>query len=105
MHFMRFAKLFQKIMSAWISAFLKVMLLIYRYIISPLKPPSCRFYPTCSDYALQSIEKHGPLKGVWLTLRRLSRCHPWGSSGIDPVPSCKERDASSVMRTIASQHK
>lgn len=62
----------------------------YRYIISPLIGPVCRFQPTCSAYALEAIEKHGVSKGVWLTARRLARCHPvkWlgGSEGFDPVP-------------------
>jgi putative membrane protein insertion efficiency factor len=63
---------------------------VYRRFVSPLFPPSCRFLPTCSQYAIEAIEIHGPLKGVGLALRRLSRCHPltWlgGSSGFDPVP-------------------
>jgi putative membrane protein insertion efficiency factor len=62
----------------------------YRRFLSPLAPPSCRFHPTCSAYALEAIENHGPLKGPWLALRRLCRCHPipWlgGASGLDPVP-------------------
>ena len=58
----------------------------YRRAVSPLFPPRCRYIPTCSQYALQALRKHGPLKGSWLTLRRLSRCHPWGGSGYDPVP-------------------
>lgn len=58
----------------------------YQCCISPLTPPSCRFTPTCSQYALEALRKYGPLKGGWLTLRRLSRCHPWGGSGYDPVP-------------------
>lgn len=68
-----------------------VMLLLlpirfYQTAISPLTPPSCRFVPTCSEYAKEAITKHGPAKGLWLALRRLLRCHPWGGSGYDPVP-------------------
>jgi putative membrane protein insertion efficiency factor len=59
---------------------------IYQIFISPLKPPSCRFVPTCSAYAAEALKKHGPIKGGWLVLRRIARCHPWGGSGYDPVP-------------------
>jgi putative membrane protein insertion efficiency factor len=70
-----------------ILAFPLILLVkFYQYCISPLKPPCCRFTPTCSQYALQALRKHGPLKGGWLTLRRILRCHPWGGSGYDPVP-------------------
>lgn len=58
----------------------------YQRFISPLTPPACRFTPTCSQYALEAIQKHGPLKGLYLAVRRLLRCHPWGGSGYDPVP-------------------
>lgn len=58
----------------------------YQVCISPLKPPSCRFTPTCSQYALEALRKHGLFKGSWLTVRRILRCHPWGDSGYDPVP-------------------
>ncbi|MDE6191618.1 MAG: membrane protein insertion efficiency factor YidD [Muribaculum sp.] len=58
----------------------------YQLAISPMLPPSCRFVPTCSQYAIEALRKHGPLKGSWLTLRRILRCHPWGGSGYDPVP-------------------
>lgn len=58
----------------------------YRNFISSLTPPSCRFVPTCSQYAIEAIQKHGPFKGLYLTVRRLLRCHPWGGSGYDPVP-------------------
>ncbi len=61
-------------------------LLALRHCISPFTPPSCRFTPTCSQYAVEALRRHGPLRGSWLTLRRLSRCHPWGGSGYDPVP-------------------
>jgi putative membrane protein insertion efficiency factor len=63
----------------------------YRYFLSPLLPPSCRFTPTCSQYAIEAIQLHGPLKGLWLACRRLLRCHPvrflGGDSGFDPVPT------------------
>jgi len=66
---------------------------LYRRIVSPLLPPSCRFTPSCSAYALEALRIHGPARGLWLTVRRLSRCHPisWlgGSSGFDPVPHSK----------------
>ena len=58
----------------------------YQLCISPFTPPACRFTPTCSQYALEALRKYGPLKGGWLTLRRLARCHPWGGSGYDPGP-------------------
>lgn len=57
----------------------------YRLLISPLLPPSCRFTPTCSEYAMQAIEKYGALRGVYLGARRLLRCHPFHSGGYDPV--------------------
>jgi putative membrane protein insertion efficiency factor len=58
----------------------------YQVCISPLKPASCRFTPTCSQYALEALRKYGPFKGSWLALRRILRCHPWGGRGYDPVP-------------------
>lgn len=58
----------------------------YRLLISPLLPPSCRYTPSCSVYAMEAITKHGPLKGTWLAIKRISSCHPWGGSGYDPMP-------------------
>ena len=58
----------------------------YQRYVSPMLPPACRLTPTCSQYAIEAIQKHGALKGLWLALRRLLRCHPWGGSGYDPVP-------------------
>lgn len=58
----------------------------YRAAISPMLPPSCRFTPTCSEYAIEALRKHGPVKGLWLAIRRICRCNPWGGSGYDPVP-------------------
>lgn len=67
----------------------KILMLIiklYQKVISPLTPPSCRFYPTCSHYGLEAIETHGALKGSWLAIRRISKCHPFHEGGFDPVP-------------------
>ncbi len=58
----------------------------YKYLISPLLGPRCRFYPTCSEYAIESVERFGSMKGSWLALKRISKCHPWHSGGYDPVP-------------------
>ncbi len=58
----------------------------YQKAISPLTPPSCRFYPTCSHYGIEAIDKHGALKGSWLAVRRISKCHPFHAGGFDPVP-------------------
>lgn len=59
----------------------------YRRGISPFTPPACRFTPTCSAYALEAVEGHGAVRGGWLALRRIIRCHPWGGWGYDPVPA------------------
>jgi len=58
----------------------------YQRLVSPLLPPSCRFYPSCSQYALDAVTRHGALKGSWLAARRLTRCHPFHPGGFDPVP-------------------
>lgn len=58
----------------------------YQGAISPMLPPACRYTPTCSQYAIEALRKHGPAKGSWLAIKRICRCHPWGGSGYDPVP-------------------
>jgi len=58
----------------------------YQRFISPMFPPSCRFYPSCSEYTYQAVVKYGAIRGGWLGLRRISRCHPWNEGGYDPVP-------------------
>ncbi|MDE6198895.1 MAG: membrane protein insertion efficiency factor YidD [Muribaculaceae bacterium] len=68
------------------SMLLSLPIYFYRYCISPMLPPRCRFTPTCSQYAIEALRKHGPVKGLWLSVRRVLRCNPWGGSGYDPVP-------------------
>ncbi|BCA97176.1 putative membrane protein insertion efficiency factor [Legionella antarctica] len=58
---------------------------MYRYLISPLIKPCCRFYPSCSQYAISAIKQHGVVKGIWMAFKRLLRCHPWSRGGYDPV--------------------
>ena len=65
----------------------------YQVGISAWTPPICRFFPTCSEYAIEVIQAHGVLKGTWLAFRRLGRCHPWGSFGPDPVPPTEEMNS------------
>lgn len=67
------------------KAILLFAIRFYRRYLSPLKPPTCRFVPTCSEYALEAIEKHGPWIGLMMAVRRVLRCHPFGASGYDPV--------------------
>jgi len=71
------------VLGSWI---LVGLISLYRYGISPLLPPRCRFQPTCSAYALEAVRRHGPLRGGLLASRRVLRCHPWGGHGYDPVP-------------------
>jgi len=59
---------------------------LYRYVLSPLLGPNCRFYPSCSCYAQQALRQHGVINGSWLAIKRISRCHPWHEGGVDPVP-------------------
>ncbi|MBP3839159.1 MAG: membrane protein insertion efficiency factor YidD [Prevotella sp.] len=69
-----------------LTGILLMPILFYQRCISPFTPPSCRFQPTCSAYAIEALKKHGPLKGLWLAIWRILRCNPWGGSGYDPVP-------------------
>jgi len=67
-------------------ALLRAAIRAYQLLLSPLIGPRCRHLPSCSDYAREALERHGSARGSWLALRRLARCHPWGTSGYDPVP-------------------
>ncbi len=65
---------------------LRLPVMVWRYGISPMLPAACRYAPSCSEYALEAIARHGAAKGGWLAARRIARCHPWGGHGYDPVP-------------------
>jgi len=68
------------------SRVLLALLGAYRYLLSPMLGRNCRFFPSCSEYAMEALERHGALRGTWLTVRRVARCHPWHPGGYDPVP-------------------
>lgn len=68
---------------------LLALLWLYQHVVSPFTPPTCRFYPSCSQYAVVAIRRHGALRGTWLAGRRLLRCHPWTPGGVDDVPAAR----------------
>ena len=67
-------------------ALICTLLRAYRYALSPVLGPHCRFHPSCSAYALEAVQRHGAMAGTWLAVRRIGRCHPWCAGGVDPVP-------------------
>lgn len=71
--------------------FLIGLVRLYQWIISPYMPSSCRYHPTCSQYAIDAFRAHGAFKGMWLSVKRIARCHPWSEGGIDPVPGSKSK--------------
>ncbi len=71
--------------SAIFVAILVGLVQAYKYVLSPILPPSCRYLPTCSSYMIEALRKHGPVSGLWMGIKRISSCHPWGGSGYDPV--------------------
>lgn len=83
-----------------LARFLIGLVRFYQLAVSPWTPPACRFTPTCSAYAVDALREHGALRGLWLSVRRIARCHPWGGYGYDPVPGRKPaaevNDASEV---------
>ena len=74
------------ILSKIVAFFFIGLIKVYQYTISPLLSPSCRFEPSCSHYGIEALKKHGAIKGGYLTIKRISKCYPWGSHGHDPVP-------------------
>jgi|GEM_PF-4666546 len=83
-----FEQLFTRF-NAGIGQCLALLIRAYQYLLSPWLGPSCRYLPSCSEYAREALEIHGPWRGSWLALRRVSRCHPLGASGYDPVPAAQ----------------
>jgi putative membrane protein insertion efficiency factor len=91
MNFSRDLDRFPARLSGGLGLAIRIMIRAYQLLVAPILPPSCRFYPSCSHYAAEAVLRHGPGHGLWLALRRLLRCHPWGGSGYDPVPSDHSR--------------
>ncbi|WOJ92451.1 membrane protein insertion efficiency factor YidD [Congregibacter variabilis] len=80
-------------MSNLLKSFLQILIRGYQLLLSPFMGHHCRYYPTCSRYAIEAIEEHGPIKGSNLAVRRILRCHPWHEGGADPVPTaCQHQD-------------
>lgn len=79
------------------------LLLFYQRFISPMTAPTCRYYPSCSTYALTAIRRFGPVKGTWLAAKRLARCHPWAAGGVDHVPVKDPNSAEAPSADRASQ--
>jgi len=82
-----------RMIRGWLLAAALAPLWVYRRLISPLLPQSCRFYPSCSAYAEQALKTHGVVRGSWLAVHRLARCHPWTPGGVDHVPPPRTRGA------------
>lgn len=80
-----------KFLKNMLTRLLLVPVYFYRHAISPLLPPSCRYTPTCSQYTIEALKKHGPFKGMYLSAKRILSCNPWGGSGYDPVPESKPK--------------
>ncbi len=81
--------------SSFLTRSLIAPIRFYQRFISPALPPSCRYSPSCSQYAVEALQLHGPLRGSWLAVRRIGRCHPWHAGGYDPVPPVRERSSRS----------
>jgi putative membrane protein insertion efficiency factor len=91
---MNYARQFNWLKQAtrWLAVrLLQAPIQVYRIVVSPLLGPRCRFAPTCSEYAVQALARHGPIRGLWLAMRRVTRCHPLNPGGFDPVPPRRQR--------------
>ncbi len=75
-----------RLIKAAIGSFFLILIKGYQYLLSPMLGSSCRYIPSCSSYGIEAIQKYGPFKGGWLTIKRIARCHPWSKHGPDPVP-------------------
>jgi putative membrane protein insertion efficiency factor len=73
-------------MRSWPARLAALPILAWRYGVSPVMPPACRYWPSCSEYGLEAVRRHGAARGLWLAGARIARCHPWSGGGIDPVP-------------------
>jgi putative membrane protein insertion efficiency factor len=78
-------------MNSWLKRGLIALVKGYQLLISPFLGNNCRYYPSCSAYTIEAMEKHGPFKGIWLGIKRVGRCHPFHEGGVDPVPEPKEK--------------
>jgi len=86
MHLAKFLQILWKYVVRLLAYIPILLIKLYQIFLSPYLPNSCRFTPTCSVYSVEALKKHGFFKGLWLSVRRISRCHPWGGHGYDPVP-------------------
>ena len=88
------------------SVAFRALIRAYQILVSPVLAPACRYHPTCSEYALDAVARFGALGGTWLALKRISRCHPWGGSGFDPIPDGGRpaADGSALAPTERSTH-
>lgn len=92
-----------KVIKQIVEFIVLIPIYIYRYSISPLKPPSCRYTPTCSQYAIDAVKKHGVFKGTFLGTRRILSCNPWGGSGYDPVPEVFSFEKPEIQKRTKNQ--
>lgn len=93
-----------KTVTALVGKLLSLAIRAYQLLLAPVLPAGCRYFPSCSEYAREAIAAHGPLAGGRLALARVLRCHPWGGSGVDPVPAAPGHDDAHAHRCAAGRH-